>query len=567
MKKRNSRKKSRPVVSKKTTNTLMMSGDFIIFCEKLTQQIEIIAQFSPDYYFCKAIIAREEKKFQIERQCILNLLRYTDSPKSFLIEKLLNNQHEFICSEQVDTILSLIRTNTASNVYIQIIKSFILSGTKQKIAPYFNCLMGYSQNFNEEQPYLDIDTISDNQLLMFYEETHRVLLDNSNNADILKKLTNFIFSKVTENTCQSLLFFISYFNIKSNPEYAIEIANRFLEAPNLSTDNTSYLPNLAYNTALTAIDFADINEAYFWLEYINNEERSQKIKNEIDSLEEKIHTRSNHPLNPENIPPKYINDISTKDIIMLCSYLDGCGDDWGLKELNRSGKYIFPSKTVTIETFKSLALNGLVKMSQTSFNSFEDKQLNDFNDIIFNAKFHTNIHGVGDSKLLALPILLEELDRRNDKLDASSYIWKVISTGYFYSAFEYYLNNVSDTWAREFTLNEKTIERISSSSLSAKDLSYIARYAIGYAAGQHSIGGTKGNKHTCNVLIGSINRNFDWVDTDKFYPKTFPRDKKQPVMSSERIMEKICGITPDDLYNLPPQTLEHNQNEFSEDEF
>ncbi|MBS9436736.1 hypothetical protein EAE91_05960 [Photorhabdus noenieputensis] len=84
----------------------MMSGDFIIFCEKLTQQIEIIAQFSPDYYFCKAIIAREEKKFQIERQCILNLLRYTDSPKSFLIEKLLNNQHEFICSQQVDTILS-----------------------------------------------------------------------------------------------------------------------------------------------------------------------------------------------------------------------------------------------------------------------------------------------------------------------------------------------------------------------------------------------------------------------------------------------------------------------------
>ncbi|MBS9436737.1 hypothetical protein EAE91_05965 [Photorhabdus noenieputensis] len=182
------------------------------------------------------------------------------------------------------------------------------------------------------------------------------------------------------------------------------------------------MPNLAYNTALAAIDFADINEAYFWLEYINNEERSQKIKNEIDSLEEKIHTRSNHPLNPENIPPKYIDDISTKDIIMLCSYLDGCGDDWGLKELNRSGKYIFPSKTVTIETFKSLALNGLVKMSQTSLNSFEDKHLNDFNDIIFNAKFHTNIHGVGDSKLLALPILLEELDRRNNKLDASSYI-------------------------------------------------------------------------------------------------------------------------------------------------
>ncbi|MBS9436738.1 hypothetical protein EAE91_05970 [Photorhabdus noenieputensis] len=143
----------------------------------------------------------------------------------------------------------------------------------------------------------------------------------------------------------------------------------------------------------------------------------------------------------------------------------------------------------------------------------------------------------------------------------------MISTGYFYSAFEYYLNNVSDTWTREFTLNEKTIERIFSSSLSAKDLSYIARSAIGYTAGQHSIGGTKGNKHTCNVLIGSINRNFDWVDTDKFYPKNFPRDKKQPVMSSERIMEKICGITPDDLYNLPPQTLEHNQNEFSEDEF
>ncbi|MBD2815260.1 hypothetical protein ID850_10865 [Xenorhabdus sp. Flor] len=574
MKKRNSRKKVKSITSRKSENkstinklTIPMIGNFVEFCEKIVQHSEDTGKLSPDYFFCKAIKAREEKSFQIERQSILNLLFFLETPNSSLIEKILTNRTNFVYSEKIISIMSLIEENTSSDVYLHIIKSFILSGTKQQIAPYFNCFMGISQNINKESPFFDFTLLPEKTLLFFYEETHRLLLDNSNNIKILEKITLFIYNIVKNSASQSLLFFVSYFNTRSNPDYAIEIANMFLDAPNLATDKTSYLQTLANNTAWTAINISDIYEAHFWLEYIENNEKSEKIKKAIDSLEEKISSRSNHPLNPENISPQSIDEITTKDIIALCSFIDGCGDDWGLKRLSDSGKYIFPSKYITTEMFKTLAVNGFVKMSQASFNELEDEQLTNFNDIIFKAKFHVNIIGVGDSKQLAMPILLEELERRSDKFEAFYVIYNIISTGYFYNAFEYYLNNITESWARGFTLNEKTIERIFTSKLSAKDLSYIARHAIGYAAGQHSIGSTNGNKHTCNILIGSINRNFDWVDTGKFYPKTFPRDKKQPVLSSERILEKIFGITPDDLYNLPPKSQELNQNEILEDEF
>uniref|UniRef100_UPI001D11F7E9 hypothetical protein n=1 Tax=Yersinia proxima TaxID=2890316 RepID=UPI001D11F7E9 len=85
MRKHNNRK-SKKVINKSETNEkkqgnnypFRMSGDFITFCENLTKHLESKSSFSPDYYFCKAIIAREEKKFQLERQSILNLLIFTD---------------------------------------------------------------------------------------------------------------------------------------------------------------------------------------------------------------------------------------------------------------------------------------------------------------------------------------------------------------------------------------------------------------------------------------------------------------------------------------------------------
>ncbi|MGH1595025.1 hypothetical protein ACRBEJ_13585 [Yersinia proxima] len=573
MRKHNNRK-SKKVINKSETNEkkqgnnypFRMSGDFITFCENLTKHLESKSSFSPDYYFCKAIIAREEKKFQLERQSILNLLIFTDGICSEVIDSVLNKNKVFEYTEKTQLILASIRDDTDIHPYLKLIIAFMLSGTKQQLPAYFNCFMGRSANIIERLPQFDVSQISDIELLIFYEVTHRILIDDSSNLDILEKLTSFIYERVKRNACQSLLFFVSYFKINSDAHGAIEAANLFLDAQSIPVNRTNYLQTLAWNTAWVAIKFADIDEAEFWLENIEDSEKNKKVKDSIESLLAKNKERNNHPLNPESISPKYIEEIETIDLITLCAFLDGCGDDWGLKELNRSGKYIFPSESLTIRMFKSLAVKGIVKMSQTNFLNISDSKINDFDDIVFKVKFHTNINGVGDTKQLALKLLFEEIERREDRFDASFQTWKTISTGYFYSSMEHYLSNVNDNWASDFTLNEKTVERISSTFLSAKDLSYIARSAIGYAAGQHSIGSSKGNKHTCNILIASINRNLDWVVTGEFSPKTFPRNKKQPVLSSEKIVEQICNISTEDMYNIQPEVTLCYGEEFTDND-
>ncbi|WP_447882996.1 hypothetical protein [Serratia fonticola] len=575
MRKHSNRKSKREINKNQTREKkqennypVRMEGDLITFCDSLTKHLESKSSFTPDYYFCKALIAREEKNFQLERQSILNLLIFTDGICSELIDSVLNRSTVFEYTDKTNLILASISDATDIHPYLKLIIAFMLSGTKQQIPAYFNCFMGRSANIIEGLPIFDASQISDIELLIFYEVTHRILIDDSSNLNVLEKLTTFIYERVQNNACQSLLFFVSYFKINSDAHGAIEAANLFLDAKSIPVNRTHYLQTLAWNTAWVAIKLADIDETEFWLEYIEDPERSKKVKDSIESLLAKNRERSNHPLNPENIPPKYIDEIETIDLIALCAFLDGCGDDWGLKELNRSGKYIFPSESLTIKMFKSLAVKGIVKMSQTTFVNISDSKMNDFDEMVFKEKFHTNIQGVGDTKQLALKLLLEEVERREDRFDASFQTWKTISTGYFYSSLEYYLSNINDNWASDFTLNEKTIERISSSFLSAKDLSYIARSAIGYAAGQHSIGSSKGNKHTCNILIASINRNLDWVANGEFSPKTFPRDKKQPVLSSEKIVEQICNISTEDIYNIQPDiTLCYGEEFTGDDEF
>lgn len=66
------------------------------------------------------------------------------------------------------------------------------------------------------------------------------------------------------------------------------------------------------------------------------------------------------------------------------------------------------------------------------------------------------------------------------------------------------------------------------------------------------MGSTTGTKHTCNTLIGSINRYFDWIDEGSFTHNAFERSKNYPVLASERLLQQIAGFTPEDIYNLPP---------------
>ncbi|RJL48699.1 hypothetical protein D5078_02610 [Pectobacterium carotovorum] len=460
---------------------------------------------------------------------------------------------------------SLAKSDASLSPYMAIIRAFILSGTKQQYVTYFNCLMGISASFNKEPPIFDINNLNNAQLMAFYEATHRLLLDNSRQLSTLEKLTQFISHQVGEDTCQSLLFFESYFSLDRNPKHSIGVAKQFLSAPNLSAGRTNYLSSLAFNTAHAAIDLADIEEACYWIDYVSDDDKAATLRRSIAQLEEKIGARTDHPLNPEHIAPVSLEKIPTRMLMILCAFVDGCGDDWGFKTLERSGKYIFPSETMTKMLFQSLAIGGLIKMSTASFNALEDSALDQFNEILWVAKFHLNIIGIADSRLMALPVLLEELDRRNDKKEVAWQIRRLITTGYFYNAFEYYLGNVNELWAREFALNEATTERITESTLSGKDLAYIARSSIRFTAGQHSIGSTNGNRHTCNTLIGSINRYFDWVNEGRYSYNAFERSKRQPVLSSERLLEQIAGFTPEDIYNLPPLPQEIEEEESEEE--
>lgn len=537
--------------------------DFSSVCEKVVLHTEETNETSVNYYFCKALIAREAKEFKTERQAVLNLIAFSGTSATPLIQSALDQDEQYSFSEQICAVFSLAKSDASPCPYMAIIRAFILSGTKQQYATYFNCLMGISASFNKELPIFDISKLKNAQLLAFYEETHRILRDNSRQLYTLEKLTQFISREVGEDTCQSLLFFEAFFSLERNPKRSIELARLFLSAPNLSAGRSNYLSSLAYNTVHAAIKMADIEQADYWINYVDDDDKTATLTRSITKLKEKIGARTDHPLNPEHIAPTSLEKISTRMLMILCAFVDGCGDDWGFKTLERAGKYIFPSDTMTEALFQSLAIGGFIKMSTSSFNALDDSALNYFNEILRAAKFHLNIIGIADSRLMALPVLLEELDRRNDKKEVAWQIRRLITTGYFYNAFEYYLGNVDEHWAREFVLNEATTERITQSTLSGKDLAYIAKSAIRFTAGHHSIGSTNNKKHTCNTLIGSINRYFDWVNEGSCSYNAFERNKRQPVLSSERLLEQIAGFTPEDIYNLPPLPQEIEE-EFEE---
>ncbi|MDE9428850.1 hypothetical protein [Xenorhabdus bovienii] len=509
----------------------------------------------PDYYISKAILARENREYITERQSVLHLLFFIEK-KPILISELLNKIDNMNLTEKTQFLLGINKSTSILHPYIRTIITFILSGTKQQINSYFNCFLGRSPKYGEIPPLPAVDTLSIDILLNFYEATHRFLINTSPGLAILEKMTKLIYAVAKEKSSQSVLFFMSYFNTDINPRYAIDIANTFFDADNISLENSEYTQSLAYNTALAATKIGDISEAEHWLDYIDDDDKKNRIISIITEIDKKQNARKKHPLNPKNIKIKNINEIETLDLISICSFLDGCGDDWGFKELYRSGSYIFPSKILTTEMFKSLAVKGIITLTQQDFDNIEKKLLNDFDHIVNNFKFHLNVIGIIDNRKISIKIFLEEIDRRKDKFDASFEMWKEISTGYFHDAMEYYLGNIRDSWSNEFMLNEKTIERLSTTCLSAKDLSYIASSSVRYSAGQHAIKYTQSNRHTCNTLISSINKNIDWVESDKFLGKAYPRGKKQPVLSSERIIEHITNINPDDLYNNVPKLTE-----------
>ncbi|WGE29487.1 hypothetical protein PHA77_02130 [Edwardsiella tarda] len=548
------RKKKTPI-SNNDYISKPLEGDVFYYFKNLSiNLLENKKHNSPEYFFSAAITAREEKEYSIERQAIINLLFYINKKPSPLIKNIISGHHYFQFTERTNFLNNLDNINYDCHDYYKVIISFIKSSTKQQVPSYFNCFMGKTKRNEELQDFFfkDISTLPDEVLLDFFEVTHRLLLDYSKNESTLEKLTLYINKLIKKDYSKTFLFFLSYFNLNSNDLYAIEIAKKYLANKDISLNIFNYSNTIAWNTALASLRLGNLDEAKIWCKHIEIGEDRDKIIKIIADKEIEITFRANHPLNPDNILPTYLDQISTKHLLLLSAYLHGCGDDWGFKKIKTHGKYIYPSQKITIDTVKELAIKGYIKTSKSDFINYSDDELNNFNFIISMSKFHLNINGVIDNKKTAFSILMEEAERRGDKYDAFMEIWGIIKTGYFFSSLEFYLSNIQDSWAKDTEINEKTIQRIENINISPQVLSYIAKTSVRFTAGKYSIGETYGDKNTKNILIGSINRNIDWLENGTFIDNSAPRYKNQPVLSIESIIEMLFSVTPDTIYNSTP---------------
>lgn len=530
-------------------------GDIFQYFERLSRNLlENKNHNSPEYFFSVAVTAREEKEYAVERQAIINLLFFINQKPSLLIKNIISGRHHFQFTERTEFLKNLDNIDCVCHDYYKVIISFIKASTKQQVPSYFNCFMGKNQKNEELQDFFfkDIRTLPDEVLLDFFEVTHRLLLDYSKNESTLEKLTLYIDKLIKKNYSKTFLFFLSYFNLNSNDLYATKIAKKYLTTENISSNISNYSNAIAWNTALASLRLGNFDEAKYWCEHIEVGDSRDKIIKIIADKEMEITYRVNHPLNPDHILPVYLDQISTKHLLSLSAYLHGCGDDWGFKKIKTHGKYIYPSHKITIDTVKELSVRGYIKISNSDFINYTDDELNNFDFIISTSKFHLNINGVIDNKKTAFSILMEEAERRDDKYDAFMEMWRIIKTGYFFSSLEFYLGNIQDSWAKDAEINEKTIQRIENINVSPQALSYIAKTSVRFTAGKYSIGETYGDRNTKNILIGSINRNIDWLENGNFIDNSTPRYKNQPVLSIESIIEMLFSVTPDTIFNNMP---------------
>ncbi|EPP3355978.1 hypothetical protein ACT4YZ_08030 [Acinetobacter baumannii] len=496
---------------------------------------------SSEFLFASAVLAVMNKDYSRQRENSIKLLFKKDEGIPVLLLNLINHISDFFkVKDNINEIIKPIDNVEieVAHPYFKFISYLLSIDSNKKIETYVNAFKKIYGTYNNQEV-----------LLYFYEYFHEVIKSKTRN---LEGFTQFAFDNVDKNRItQTMWFFLSLYNLLRNDSKAIEYAKIFIYSDNLA--NTYSYDNALYSNTLRAAIRASAWDDFFYFKSIvsgkpiSSSQDFLKIFEDGETKYLKERERLDHPLHPQNIQKIELETIRTDDLILLASVISNSGEDWGVL-LNESRiKYIFPSKELVYRILKKLILKDFLKISLKDFNKINDDELYDFNKLINNNRFHLNINGIVDSKVISLSLIKEEIINRNDVKESILSVWKMINIGYFYSTYEYYLAKVSDSWVDDFELNQNVIERIETIQSTARRLSFTAYSAVSATVSFHELQST-GNRHTQNTLLYNINKYLDFIEKGEAdYSK--PRFYKAPVLTIETLLHELFNLSPETIYN------------------
>ncbi|MBJ8437799.1 hypothetical protein I6M64_10760 [Acinetobacter lactucae] len=496
---------------------------------------------SPEFLFASSVLAVMTKDYSMQRENSIKLLFKKDEAIPFLLLNLINHISVFFkVKDNINEIIKPIDNVEieAAHPYFKFISYLLNIDSNKKIDTYVNAFKKIYGNYNNQEV-----------LLYFYEYFHEIIKSKTRN---LEGFTQFVFDNVDKDRItQTIWFFLSLYNLSRNDSKAIEYAKIFIYSDNLA--NTYAYNNALYSNTLRAAIRASAWDDFFYFKSIISDKPISSSQDFLKIFEDgeakylKERERLDHPLHPQNIQKIELEAISTDDLILLASVILNSGEDWGVL-LNESRiKYIFPSQELVYRILKKLILKDCLKVSLKDFNKIDDDELYDFNKLINNNRFHLNINGIVDSKVISLSLIKQEIINRNDVKESILSVWKMINIGYFYSTYEYYLAKVSDSWVDEFELNQNVIERIETIQSTARRFSFTAYSAISATVSFHELQST-GNRHTQNTLLYNINKYLDFIEKGEAdYSK--PRFYKAPVLTIETLLHELFNLSPETIYN------------------
>lgn len=496
---------------------------------------------SSEFLFASSVLAVMNKDYSMQRESAIKLLFKQDEGIPVLLLDLINHISNFFkIKDNINEIIKPIDNLEieVAHPYFKFISYLLNIDSNKKIETYINAFKKIYGNYNNQEV-----------LLYFYEYFHEVIKSKTRN---LEGFTQYVFDNVDKNRItQTMWFFLSLYNLSRNDSKAIEYAKIFIYSDNLA--NTYSYNNALYSNTLRATIRASSWDDFFYFKSIVSDKPISSSQDFLKIFEEgeakylKERERLDHPLHPQNIQKIELEAIRTDDLILLASVISNSGEDWGVL-LNESRiKYIFPSKELVYRILKKLILKDCLKISLKDFNNIDDDELYDFNKLINNNRFHLNINGIVDSKVISLSLIKEEIINRNDVKESILSVWKMINIGYFYSTYEYYLAKVSDSWVDDFELNQNVIERIETIQSTARRFSFTAYSAVSATVSFHELQST-GNRHTQNTLLYNINKYLDFIEKGEAdYSK--PRFYKAPVLTIETLLHELFNLSPETIYN------------------